>query len=233
MKSPSSLIPLALLLLSPVVAAAPRAAKAPDASHVFSGKPEASRGTSDDGDATIPSTLARASAASAVLGKSVAIKMVWGSVSPRRPKDDKAALVFTRADIVDAKRNLATWMGTSGGSSGGGGGGGFPATIDDICVLFGCPGGSDGGGDRGMQLWMNVVGNERYYAECRVRFEGKKGAMAVKADGFDAAFNVDHTGKNFGRVGWVIDPSAPGWVGFTMSSTTGWTTYGCTLDQLD
>lgn len=231
-----------LLLLCPVAllsfatfadAASPKARKAPGAaSRTYAGKPTTDRGTLPDADATIPDLAARAVAASEIVGAPTTLEMLWASVTPRRPRhDNDVALVFTHATLVDAKRGIASWP-ASGATPAGGSW--TPPNPEDLgCLLFGCPGGEDAGGDRGLQLWVKGAAADRFYAECRVRFEGKKGTVAVKSDGFDASFTVDHTGKTSARIGWVIDPTEAGWFGFSLSSATAWTTYGCTLDKMD
>jgi len=230
------LCPMALLTLATLADAAPPKVRKPTAAaRTYTGKPTTDRGTLPDADSTIPSLAARASAASDIVGTPTTLAVLWASVTPRRPRhDNDVALVFTRATLVDAKRGIASWPAASAGSSQPTTGGFQPATPEDLeCLLIGCPGGEDGGGDRGLQLWVKAAAADRFYAECRVRFEGKKGTVAVKAEGFDASFTIDHTGKTYGRVGWVIDPSEAGWFGFSLSSGTAWTTYGCTLDKMD
>jgi hypothetical protein len=44
--------------------------------------------------------------------------------------------------------------------------------------------------------------------------------------------HVDHTGKSYGQVSFLVDPQASGWYGFTISSTDAWSTSGCTVDEV-
>jgi hypothetical protein len=227
-----------LLLLAPVLAltltgfadaAPPKAKKGPAASRVFRGAP-VDPGAVSDADATMPTEAARASAASSVAGGPVAIAAVWASVSPRRPKaDDRAILVFANATIVDAKRGIASWGASMNAAAW------QPPPPGSIDCLDGdgCSGTTEPD-PRGLNLWVKGEASKRYYAECRVRFDlKKKGTLAVTAEGFDATFTVDHTGKSFARIGWVVDPSAAGWFQFALSSASAWSLYGCTVDALE
>lgn len=237
MKTPLlPLFALALAVLAPPtdVQGAPANRTSQPSAHTFKGRPSTPRGSMTVGDDAIASGIDRAKAISTLLGINPTLSMVWASVTVRRPNSiDRAALVFTDPQVVDARRGVASWSASAAG---------FPADdgqpwtppIFSLCDLFGCPGGEEAGGAKGMQLWVNANASKRYYAECRVRLAGKKGEVKVTSDGnFATTFTIDHSGKSFARIGFVVDPEATGWYGFAISSATAWSSYGCTLDELE
>ncbi len=216
--------------------AAPRVTK-PKVSRTYSGKPTPQRGKIDASALTLPTKIERGDAVAGDAGAGALPEAAWAIVSPRKPDaSGRAALVFLMPDAVDAKRSVASW-GVPAQTSG------TPYPLppgiaEALCLLVGCTGESAPGPAapdpaRALQVWVKATAGKHYAVVCRAKLEDKVGDLVVATDGFTLTAHVDHTGKSFGKVDFMLSAQQAGWYGFTLMSAEAWSTSGCTVDELD
>ena len=206
---------LALLCLS--ADARPRLPpQAEPARPAYEGGPTPLRGSLKKKPADLP-TLSERGDAIADGGTAAQLpEVAWARVSVRDAHvPDRAALVFTGADAVDGKRNLAAWgMGMAAKYQ-------APAPPPEATV------------SRALQVWLRAKADRRYAVVCRAVIADAVGDIVVTGDGgFTLIHHIDHTGQSKSTFSFLVDPQADGWYRFTIESADAWSTSGCTIDEL-
>ena len=175
---------------------------------------------------TVEFAVKAATVAGTLVGRKVALtQKVWAAVNVRTPRvHDRAALVFHDADVVDPQSGMARWS---------------AGLFGEWTGLMQLP--EDGLGGltapppvaHGMDVWIHADASHDYMVVCRVRLKSAKGDVVVRSDGgFELTTHVDHTGKSFGKVSWLVDPPVDGWYSFSIGTKDAWSTPGCWIDEI-
>jgi hypothetical protein len=219
-----SLLALAMLGSAPAAAGPRPAGKTAAASPVYRGKPTPVRAKQDPASSDL-SLTERSTSATALVGRKVALaQKVWAAVNVRTPRvHDRAALVFHDADVVDTQTGMARWS---------------AGAVGEWTGLVKMP--EDGLGGltlppvaHGMDVWIHADASHDYMVVCRVRLKSAKGDVVVRSDGgFELTTHVDHTGKSFGKVSWLVDAPVDGWYSFSIGTSDAWSTPGCWIDEI-